>query len=60
MGALNDSRGRCSGLLSPASEGLLLTGKHDAVWSIAVIVCSAKLATRAGSCRAFVVNIAHD
>jgi hypothetical protein len=27
--ALSDFAGRCPGLLSPASEGLLLTEKHD-------------------------------
>jgi hypothetical protein len=32
-------------LLSPASEGLLLTGKQNASWSINVIVCSVELKT---------------
>jgi hypothetical protein len=45
-GAPKTIRGLRSGLLSPASEGLLLTGKQNAFCSIAVIVCLDKLSTR--------------
>ena len=42
-GAPKRLAGCCSGLLSPASEGLLLTGKQNAFCSIAVIVRLDKL-----------------